>query len=200
MSPPNPTTGPKPQVTATTPTDAPASPPPPKPVATAPPPQALTPPPPPTATPKPTPKDTKAPPPPVLVTQGVGFGVVKPWSVTPRILVPVADEEDLNKKAARLIKEGMDEESRKKLTGGAPASPSSIALPGFAKNVGGVPAGDVGVGVTIRGDIVGDKGKPSVQKVTVEVGGKTPVGGVGVKTDVVEDKPKPPPPKPKEKS
>lgn len=196
-----PTTIPKPQVSGAKPTDAAAPPPPPKPVATAPPPEALTAPPPPTATPKPAPKDTKAPPPPVVVTQGVGLGAAKPWSVTPRIMPSIPDEEDPSKKAARLIKEGMDEESRKKMSGGAPASPSSIVLPGFAKNVGGNPVGgDVGVGVTIRGDISGDKGKPTVQKVTVEVGGKTPLGGMGVKTDVVEDKPKPPPPKPKEKS
>jgi hypothetical protein len=140
--------------------------------------------------------------PPIVITKGpalppVGMGKVSWVSplgtslLLPKAPPPPVDENaEASARANAMLKQAIADEEAKKKSGGeaSPGAPSPLPKPAFADNVGGVPApgADIAIGIKGTWDISPKTGKPEVGKAVVEVGAKTPVGGVGVKKEVVD--------------
>ncbi len=160
------------------------------------PPPALEQPPAPTAAAAPAKPSSKTPPPPLrpLATvrlrpdvspQAVGLGGPNPFLTMPP---PLSQKEEAERRLNASLAGSKPNEQG--------ASAPNGVVDDIAKRVGGNPASgtDVSFGVSGTLDIV--RGRPKVVQLSVDLGGKTPLGGMGVKAEVIAPPPKSPPPKP----
>jgi hypothetical protein len=108
---------------------------------------------------------------------------------------PRRETAEQEERVNQMLKTAIAEEQKKRLTGDAPKS-QALPVPDAARKLGGIPipGADVAVGLKGKWDS-GPSGAPKISNVTVEIGARTPVGGMGVKGEIVDDKAPPPPPK-----